>query len=164
MGQEVRGDAEAAALTGAAPADASIGVYLARQRRLRGVTLDELANLTKIPLRSLERLEAGVFDQTPDGFVRGFVRTVADALGLDPDDAVNRLLCEPREDAAHVRSRLRERRRQAIRRAALAAAAVVVAFALWRVSLVVFGRDGAADAPLVYRHDAVRALADEESR
>ncbi|MCG8591936.1 MAG: helix-turn-helix domain-containing protein [Proteobacteria bacterium] len=72
----------------------SIGSYLARQRRLRGISLDELEQLTRIPRRSLERLESGIFDGNPDGFVRGFVRTVALALGLDPDEAVSRMLDE----------------------------------------------------------------------
>ena len=73
----------------------SIGTYLARQRRLRGIELEELAAVTKIPRRSLERLESGAFDGVTDGFVRGFVRTVADAIGLDPDDTVTRMLAEP---------------------------------------------------------------------
>jgi len=75
--------------------DGSVGHFLARQRRLRGVSLDELADATQIPRRSLERLEAGAFDRQVDGFSRGFVRTVAEALGLDAEDAVLRLLGEP---------------------------------------------------------------------
>ena len=46
---------------------------------------------TRIPIRSLARLEAGVFDAEPDGFARGFVRTVAIALGLPPDETVARM-------------------------------------------------------------------------
>ncbi len=73
----------------------SIGAYLARQRRLRGMDLEELVAITRIPRRSLERLEAGAFDGHADGFVRGFVRTVAVAIGLDPDETVTRMLEEP---------------------------------------------------------------------
>jgi hypothetical protein len=73
----------------------SIGVYLARQRELRGISLDQLASSTRIPRHSLERLEAGAFDAHPDGFARAFVRTVAVALGLEPDDTVNRMRAEP---------------------------------------------------------------------
>jgi hypothetical protein len=72
-----------------------IGEYLRRQRILRGMSAQELASLTRIPLRSLERLESGQFDGETDGFVRGFVRTVAAALGLDTDDTVARMLEEP---------------------------------------------------------------------
>ena len=103
MGEEVRGVPEAAALKVAQSAqdaveghpEASVGVYLAQQRRLRGISLDDLSALTRIPRRSLERLEAGAFDRTPDGFARGFVRSVAEALGLDPNEAVMRLLPRP---------------------------------------------------------------------
>ena len=73
----------------------AIGAYLRRQRVLRGISTEELASLTRIPLRSLERLEEGQFDGETDGFVRGFVRTVANALGLDADDAIARMLREP---------------------------------------------------------------------
>jgi transcriptional regulator with XRE-family HTH domain len=72
-----------------------IGEFLRRQRILRGMSTEELAALTRIPLRSLERLESGQFDGETDGFVRGFVRSVASALGLDADDAISRMLLEP---------------------------------------------------------------------
>ena len=71
-----------------------MGSWLARERRLRGLSLDEVAARTRIPRRSLERLEAGAFDGSPDGFSRGFVRAVADAIGLDASEALARLLGE----------------------------------------------------------------------
>src|SRR5262249_1813240 len=73
----------------------SVGQYLANQRRLRRISLEELAERTRIPRRNLERLESGAFDSAVDGFTRGFVRTVAEALGLDADEAVMRLVGEP---------------------------------------------------------------------
>jgi len=95
MGKAVEGLPETPALIGGEEASGSIGAYIARQRRLRGISLGELEVLTRIPRRSLERLEAGAFDAEPDGFVRGFVRTVSAAIGLDPDDTVTRMLVEP---------------------------------------------------------------------
>jgi Helix-turn-helix domain len=83
--------------TDAAPAASdgfSIGAYLASQRRLRGLSLDELEGMTRVPRRSLARLEAGAFDRQQDAFVRGFVRTVAVAIGLDPADTLVRMLAE----------------------------------------------------------------------
>lgn len=80
------------------PPRASIGEYLAQQRKLRGISLDELCELTKIPRRNIERLESGALDEKPDGFARGFVRAIADALGLDADEAVMRLMQEPEAD------------------------------------------------------------------
>ncbi len=82
-----------AALTGNESPEA-IGAYLRRQRSLRGISLEALHKATQIPLRSLERLEAGAFDNKPDGFVRGLVRTVAEALGLNPSETVARMLRE----------------------------------------------------------------------
>ena len=73
----------------------SIGAYLAQQRRIRGISAEQLAETTRIPLRSIERLEAGVFDGKLDGFARGFVRTVAEALGLDLHETLIRTLREP---------------------------------------------------------------------
>jgi len=72
-----------------------IGEYLRRQRTLRGVSIEELSRITRIPLRSLERLENGEFDGETDGFARGFVRTVAAAIGLDASDTIARMLKEP---------------------------------------------------------------------
>lgn len=158
MGQEIRGVPEAAALSDAAERPA-IGAYLARQRRLRGISIEDLAARTKIPRRSLERLEAGAFDRAVDGFTRGFVRAVAAALGLDADDAVARLLSEPasEEDLEPQSQRLR-------RRVALGAALVLAAgglvLVLWALRSLWPAPEGGPDASLLYRRDPVRALAD----
>ncbi|MFK7894258.1 MAG: helix-turn-helix domain-containing protein [Myxococcota bacterium] len=72
-----------------------IGGYLRKQRILREISISELSSMTRIPQRSLERLESGQFDGETDGFVRGFVRTVANALGLDEEDTLSRMLQEP---------------------------------------------------------------------
>lgn len=63
---------------------ASFGENLRRERELRGITLPELANATKIAQRYLEALERNRFEQLPGGiFNRGFVRAVARYLKLD---------------------------------------------------------------------------------
>ena len=156
MGQEVRGVSEAASLS----PTTSIGRYLAGQRRLRGISLDELATRTKIPKRSLERLEAGAFDQVADGFSRSFVRTVADALGLDPDDAVMRLLSEPAD--AEGRPRLARSAWPAL--ALLAVATAALGLGLWRLAAGPPEPAADRDAPeVVTRRDAVRALAESQS-
>ncbi len=80
-----------------------IGEYLARQRRLRGVSLEDLAQITRIPRRSLERLEEGAFDGESDGFARGFVRSVANALGLDAEDTTMLMLAEPQVEPGRGR-------------------------------------------------------------
>lgn len=147
----------------AEPERQSIGRYLAAQRQLRGISLDELAARTRIPRRSLERLEAGAFDADPDGFVRGFVRTVALALGLDPREAVLRLVSEPKAaDEDWLRMR---RLRVGLAVAVLAGAALLAAF--WGLRSTVRWISAPSGDPVgerVYRRDAVRALADEAAK
>jgi hypothetical protein len=136
----------------------SIGDYLARQRQLRGISRDDLCNLTQIPLRSLVRLESGVFDQLDDGFVRGFVRTVAEALGLDPDDTLARMTREP---VAINESPRAIATLGLMRAGVLFAALALILISVGLVSVAVQyvpGRD--ADAPVVMRRDPVRALAE----
>lgn len=168
MGEEVRGVLEAPALGADGEqrdeAPASIGRYLASQRRLRGISLADLADLTKIPLRSLERLESGAFDRTPDGFARGFVRTVAAALGLDPDEAVMRLMREPAEAEEERRRRGSPTRALALSALRWALAAVAAA-ALFKLGVVWLAPADPAKGPgPVLRRDPVRALAAEEQR
>lgn len=137
-----------------------IGEYLRRQRVLREVRLEQLSAMTRIPLRSLERLERGEFDGETDGFVRGFVRTVAIALGLDVDDAVARMLQEP-TSSAWERSTSNRRAKQLAVVAVLGAilfVALLVIQAGWHM-LVGTSADDPARAVVVW-HDPVRALAD----
>lgn len=138
----------------------SIGQYLSRQRELRGISARQLADMTRIPLRSIERLEAGHFDNDVDGFVRGFVRTVALALGLDPDDALVRMLAEPRGDAETGRPSSVLVGRSLVGLFALAVLAL--AFGIVRVVLEAERVAGAEvdAAPMIWRSDPVRALAE----
>lgn len=63
---------------------ATFGENLRRERELRGITLLELANATKVSARHLEALERNQFDRLPGGvFTRGFVRAVARYMKLD---------------------------------------------------------------------------------
>jgi len=69
----------------------SIGAYLMRERELRQVSLEELFQLTRIPLKSLSALEEDRFEDLPgEVFVRGFLRSCAVALDLDCDDLLER--------------------------------------------------------------------------
>lgn len=139
---------------------APIGAYLRRQRQLRDVTLEELAQTTRIPLRSLQRLEAGEFDGDADGFVRGFVRTVAAALGLDVDDAIARMLKEPTPGVweRHAPSRRVKQVVAITVGLTLLGAAVLVLEAGWR--LLVGGPVADPSRAVVIWYDPVRALAE----
>jgi hypothetical protein len=139
-----------------------IGGYLKRQRELRGVSAEELARTTRIPLRSIERLESGSFDGEVDGFVRGFVRTVAVALGLDPNETVGRMLAEPRPEPP-----VRHRNSIALPRAIVGLAVVLLlALAIGLIRVVADGESPAVAGhsdDVVRRRDPVRALAESQA-
>jgi len=79
-------DAAAVAIARAAFSD-----WLRAEREARGISLEDVARITKIQRRTLERLEEAAFDELPaDVFVRGFIRNYARVVGLDADAAIAR--------------------------------------------------------------------------
>lgn len=65
------------------------GDKLRREREMRGVSLEEIAESTKIGTRSLRALEDEDFEKLPGGiFNRGFVRAYSRFLGLDEEQTV----------------------------------------------------------------------------
>ncbi len=65
--------------------------YLVSARRQRSMSVIQIAEVTRIPVRSLKRLEAGDFEKLPaDVFVRGFIRSYARCVGLDVDESIRR--------------------------------------------------------------------------
>jgi cytoskeletal protein RodZ len=70
---------------------ASLAAWLTAGRMARGLTREHVARVTRIQLRTLERLEEGRFDELPaDVFVRGFIRNYARCVGLSVDEALAR--------------------------------------------------------------------------
>jgi cytoskeleton protein RodZ len=128
----------------------SFGERLQREREMRGVTLDEIAEATKIGTRSLRALEAQEFEKLPGGiFNKGFVRSYARFLGLDEEQAVADYEAAAKEKLAgkgkaslvagleqddsteEKRAALDRSRRTGIIVALLAAAALVLAYFLY---------------------------------
>ncbi|MEW5948469.1 MAG: RodZ domain-containing protein [Thermodesulfobacteriota bacterium] len=69
----------------------SIGDYLRRERELRNITLEEVANATRINIGILRNIEEGQTERLPaEVFVRGFIRCYAQYIGLDPNDVLLR--------------------------------------------------------------------------
>lgn len=67
----------------------AFGDKLRREREMRGVTLAEIAESTKISTRNLKALEEEQFELLPGGvFNRGFVRSYARFLGLNEEQTV----------------------------------------------------------------------------
>ncbi|HEX6178139.1 MAG TPA: RodZ domain-containing protein [Thermoanaerobaculia bacterium] len=70
---------------------ASFGEELRREREIRGISLKEIADSTKISRRFLEAIERNDHKTLPAPvFTRGFVREYARYLGLNTEEIVNR--------------------------------------------------------------------------
>jgi cytoskeleton protein RodZ len=70
---------------------ASFGEELRREREIRGISLKEIADATKISRRFLEAIEHNDHKTLPAPvFTRGFVREYARYLGLNAEEMVNR--------------------------------------------------------------------------
>jgi hypothetical protein len=70
---------------------ASFGEELRREREIRGISLKEISDATKISKRFLEALERNDHQTLPAPvFTRGFVREYARYVGLSSEDMVNR--------------------------------------------------------------------------
>lgn len=61
------------------------GAALRRARIQSGLELEEIAEITKVGIRTLRQLEDDAFDDLPATvYVRGFVSTYARTIGIDP--------------------------------------------------------------------------------
>ncbi len=68
-----------------------LGEFLKRGREKAGISLDDLAQRTRIRVENLESLEREDLDSLPsDAYVRGFVRQVCREVGLAPNDGLVR--------------------------------------------------------------------------
>lgn len=77
--------------------DELLGRRLRAERERRRITLESIATNTKISIGLLRALERDDLARWPTGiFRRSFVRTYAEAVGLDPDDTLREFLeCHP---------------------------------------------------------------------
>jgi len=80
----------------------NLGADFKKARESKGISLDQIAAETRIRIRFLTAIENEAFHLLPGGiFNRGFVRTYAERVGIDPDEAVTdyERLAEVREPA-----------------------------------------------------------------
>jgi cytoskeletal protein RodZ len=69
----------------------SIGIFLKKARESRRMSLAEVSRVTRIPVATLESLESDHFDDLPgEVFVRGFLKSYAQAVRLVPEDVLAR--------------------------------------------------------------------------
>lgn len=81
--------------------DLRFGEELRRERLARGISLEEVSNATKISMRILQALEASDLPRLPvPAFTRGFIRSYASHIGIDPEEKVCAYLSDLAEKSA----------------------------------------------------------------
>lgn len=81
------------------------GIKMKRLREERGVTLRQIADATKLSMGALEALERDDISRLPGGiYTRGFVRSYAIEVGLDPEQAVRDFIVQFPHDSVTVGS------------------------------------------------------------
>ncbi|MFN7130578.1 MAG: helix-turn-helix domain-containing protein [Myxococcales bacterium] len=89
----------------------SFGRYLMRERELRGISLEQVAESTRIWLPNLKFLEQDDYARLPEKvFVVGYIRAYAKCVGLNGDEAVLRFEEQFRKtEAPHEEIKKRKR-------------------------------------------------------
>jgi cytoskeleton protein RodZ len=78
----------------------AVGSYLRNLRERQGVSLEELARVTRVLYRHLEALEADDLPALPAPvFTKGFIRAYCQMLGVAPDEAL--ALYDPQSKEGH---------------------------------------------------------------
>jgi len=81
----------------------TVGTTLRRHREAKRMGLAEVSRVTRIPQSTLEAIEQDHFDGLPgEVFVKGFLKSYAQTVGLVPDDVVARYAASRRASAAYV--------------------------------------------------------------
>jgi len=74
-----------------AEAVVAFGRYLLRERELRGLSPEDVARVTRLAPAVIDAIEAGDPERMPPrGYLVGYLRSYAGAVGLDADDVVLR--------------------------------------------------------------------------
>ncbi|MXO66614.1 helix-turn-helix domain-containing protein [Altericroceibacterium endophyticum] len=81
--------------TMSATESSGVGPDLRAAREAKGLSVDEVAQETKIPRRHIRHIEAGEFNELPARtYAVGFSRTYAKLLDLDPEEITGRVRAE----------------------------------------------------------------------
>jgi cytoskeletal protein RodZ len=69
----------------------TVGSTLRQKREKKRMSLAEVARITRIPVSTLESIEQDHFDDLPgEVFVKGFLKSYAQTIGLEADEIVAR--------------------------------------------------------------------------
>lgn len=75
--------------------ESDFGARIREARELRGISLHRIAETTKISVSVLEALERNDLSRLPGGiFSRGFVRSYAVEIGVDPEQTVRDFMAQ----------------------------------------------------------------------
>jgi len=135
-----------------------IGNKFRAAREARGIEIDTIARDTKISGRFLQAIERAEFDALPGGiYTRGFIRTYASVLGLDPQEAIS----EFEQVAGHHEHELivrnEARRRQSADRKLYGGAAVALGVLI--ILFYAFSRPPAPSVPVNHPADQIAGAA-----
>jgi transcriptional regulator with XRE-family HTH domain len=148
-----------------------VGDRLRAAREARGLTLDEIASMTRVPTRHLQHIENGDWDSLPAvTYSVGFARAYASAVGLDGREIGSELrnqLGAPQSGAATAPYEPADPARVPPRSLAIIAAVIAVllvaGYLLWRGSAVSEGdpqaEAAAVDTPIIPQPQAMPAPA-----
>jgi cytoskeleton protein RodZ len=133
---------------------ASLGQDLKRERELRGISLQEIADSTRISLRYLQAIEEDRLDIIPGQFfVRAILRSYARSVGLDENQVLNKyqekMMFEEQLEYQEAKKRTTPPRLQRSKKAlVLALGLVVLVGAAALLYLLVFSSPDANRVPL----------------
>src|SRR3989304_4834217 len=68
----------------------NLGEYIKKEREKKGITLEEAAKATRIRKTYLQAIEGGDFSIQSPVFMKGFLRSYAEFIGLDSTDIIGR--------------------------------------------------------------------------
>lgn len=123
---------------------ADIGAALKAAREARNLSLQDVANATRIRQSYIEALEAMRLDELPSRpFTIGYVRAYAGVLGLDAEAAVARFKTDAPDDGGELRAPVGVRRERDPRLALIFAGGLLVvgAILLWNVAQRAIAKD-----------------------
>lgn len=115
---------------------ASIGQELKRERELRGISLKEIADSTRISIRFLRSLEEEQFEMLPGKFfAKGIIRAYAKYIGIDENAALNNYyetmqVLEQQEESPEEKREIQARLPRRFRNVLYFAAIFVVSLAI----------------------------------
>lgn len=121
-----------------------IGSALRAAREFRGLTLQDVADATRIRLSYIEALEDLRLDELPSRpFTIGYVKSYAKVLGLDGDDAVARFKLDVPDDSEPLRAPVGVRHERDPRLGLILALGVLIvaAIVLWNVAQRAIAKD-----------------------